>query len=315
MVGDVLLEEQHARRRAALARGIECGPHGVAHHLLGERAAVGDHGIDAAGLGDERDERAAPVGERRLDRPSGRVRAGKGDAGDARILGQHRADRPVTRHKLQHLAGDARRVHQLDGKEGRDRRLLGGFGDHGVAGRERGGDLPDEDREREIPRRDAAEHAAPAQGQRIALAGRAGQRDGPRELAPRLVGVVAQEIDGLAHLRERGVERLAGLADDHAHQPRAIPLQPIGGLVEKDSPHLTAETIPTLGGLAGTDDRALDLLGRCFQHDAEPAPAIVRAQHQSRRIAAADRLAVDDRADCEIRRDLGVDLAQQPRAG
>ena len=82
-----------------------------------------------------------------------------------------------------------------------ERRLLGRLGDHGIAGGKRGGDLAGENREREIPRRDAGERPAPVQRQRVALAGR------PRHLAARRIRraprrVVAR-VDRLAHFRNR----------------------------------------------------------------------------------------------------------------
>ena len=57
---------------------------------------------------------------------------------------------------------------------GRLRRRLG---DDAVAGRERGGDLAEEDGEREVPGRDADPDAAPFHPQHVALAGRPGQLD------------------------------------------------------------------------------------------------------------------------------------------
>ena len=72
-VGHVLLHEQHARGRAALSGAVEGRAHDVAHDLLGERAAIGDHGVEAAGLGDEGDDFAAAFGERLLDGPRGLV--------------------------------------------------------------------------------------------------------------------------------------------------------------------------------------------------------------------------------------------------
>ena len=78
-------------------------------------------------------------------------------------------------------------VQQLRREEGRDRRLLGGLGEDGVAGGERGGDLAGEDRQREVPRRDAGEGAAAVQRQHVALAGRPGKHDRARRTgaAPR----------------------------------------------------------------------------------------------------------------------------------
>ena len=44
--------------------------------------------------------------------------------------------------------------------------------------------------------------------------------------APRRV--VAQEVDRLAHVAQRVLQRLAGLAHDHGHEPRAVALEEIG---------------------------------------------------------------------------------------
>ncbi len=77
------------------------------------------------------------------------------------------------RQEMQHVAGDPGLVQQPHRGGGDQRRLLGGLGDDGVAGGERRGDLAGEDRQREIPRRDAGEDAAPVQRELVALAGRA----------------------------------------------------------------------------------------------------------------------------------------------
>ena len=49
---------KHARRRAALPGTVEGRAHGIADHLLGQRARIRDHGVDAAGLGNERNDGA-----------------------------------------------------------------------------------------------------------------------------------------------------------------------------------------------------------------------------------------------------------------
>ncbi len=74
-------------------------------------------------------------------------------------------------------------------------------------------DQAGEDRQREIPRRNAGEHAAAVQAQLVLLAGRARQRQRPGELAPRFGRVEAQEIDRLAHFEHRVDQGLPGLAD------------------------------------------------------------------------------------------------------
>ena len=115
-------------------------------------------------------------GERAVDRARHLGRAGEGDAGDARIGDQRRADLAVAGHEMQRARRNAGLVQQAHGLGGDQRRLLGRLGHHGVAGGERGRDLAEKDRQREIPRADADEHAAAAIAQLVALAGRPGQR-------------------------------------------------------------------------------------------------------------------------------------------
>jgi hypothetical protein len=54
-VGHVLLQAEHAQRRAALAGAVEGRGDDIADHLFGERGGIDDHGVLAAGLGDQRD--------------------------------------------------------------------------------------------------------------------------------------------------------------------------------------------------------------------------------------------------------------------
>ena len=68
-VRDVVLQAEDAKRRAALARGVEGGGQHVADHLLRQRGGVHDHRVLAAGLRDEGNvaaagERAAGCGAR-----------------------------------------------------------------------------------------------------------------------------------------------------------------------------------------------------------------------------------------------------------
>ena len=74
-------------------------------------------------------------------------------------------------------AGLARQAH---GGGGDQRRLRRGLGDHGVAGRQGGGDLAEEDGQREVPRADAGEDAAAGQA-----AARWSRRSGPGRLIGR----------------------------------------------------------------------------------------------------------------------------------
>ena len=82
----------------------------------------------------------------------------RGSATSARADGLAGAD-----HAARGVGRDAGLVEDLERAQADARRLLGGLGDHGVAGGERGGDLAGEDGEREVPRADAGEHAAAVQ--------------------------------------------------------------------------------------------------------------------------------------------------------
>ena len=54
VLGHVFLNAQDTQRGAALAGAVEGGGHHVGHHLLGQGGRVDDHGIQAAGFGDQR---------------------------------------------------------------------------------------------------------------------------------------------------------------------------------------------------------------------------------------------------------------------
>ncbi len=64
-VGDVVLKEQQPQRRAALAGRTERRGDDVVGDLFGQRGGIDDHRIDAAGLRDQRHDRAVLGGERR----------------------------------------------------------------------------------------------------------------------------------------------------------------------------------------------------------------------------------------------------------
>src|SRR6185312_15362418 len=65
----VVLNEQDARRRAALPGTVESGPYGIADHLLRESRGICNHCVDATSLGNEGNDGASPVRQRPLDRP------------------------------------------------------------------------------------------------------------------------------------------------------------------------------------------------------------------------------------------------------
>jgi hypothetical protein len=99
------------------------------------------------------------VGHAAADRQGGFGRAGEGHAGHPRIAGQHRAHRAIAGQKLQRGRRARRPVQERHRKGGDQRRLLGRFGQHGIARGQRRRDLAGEDRQREVPRADAGEDA------------------------------------------------------------------------------------------------------------------------------------------------------------
>ncbi len=193
--------------------------------------------------------------------PRGFGRAGKGDAGDPRIGDQRRADRLAgARQQMQRVGGDAGLVQQPHRGGGDERRLLGRLGDDGVAGGERGGDLAGEDRQREIPRRDAGEDAAPVQGQLVALAGRAGQQLGFGKVGARAQRVIAQIVDRFPDLRQRRRDRAAAFADDRRHQCGPMALEQVGGAFEDRRALAGSSALPCGCGRHGAGERRLDLV-------------------------------------------------------
>ena len=119
----------------------------------------------AAGLGDERRDRAISRRERAIDPLRDLDRAGKDDAGRARIGDERGADRAVARRKLQRRAAERRPRAGARSPARRRAASARRAWRRRVAGDQRGGDLADEDREREIPGRNADEDAAPMPAQ------------------------------------------------------------------------------------------------------------------------------------------------------
>ena len=115
-VGDAFMHTQQAQGRAALARRAKRALHHGIGNLFGQRAAVDQHGVDAAGLGDQRHDGAVFGGERAVDDFGDLGRAGKHHAGHARRSHQRSAN-GFTRAmgQLQSAFRHAGCNHQLDG--------------------------------------------------------------------------------------------------------------------------------------------------------------------------------------------------------
>ena len=162
--------------------------------------------------------------------------------------------------KVQHVGRRPGLQRQTNGCGGDQRRLRRRLGDDRVAGRQRRGDLAEEDGQRKVPRADAGEDAAAAQGQLVELSGRPWQpfRQGG---ATRLDGVVAAEVDRLAHLAQGVGQGLAGLAHQQRHERGAIPFDQVAQAFEDRRPRAYARQVPLCLGAGGRSNDLVHLLG------------------------------------------------------
>ncbi len=229
LVRRLLLQAEHTQRGATLAgavvRRLQC----VANHLLRQGRVVHDHRVDAAGFGYQRRESTVALRERCIDCAGGRDGAGERDAGDAPIGKQCGADFfAVAGQELERRAGYACTRKKTHGVRPNERALLGRFCDSGVARRQRRGDLPGEDREREVPRADAHENAASRQPELVVLARGSGQRLGVVHDPLALRGVVPQEIDGFANLGQAVADGTAGFPHAPRNELRRVRFEQVG---------------------------------------------------------------------------------------
>ena len=108
VVGNAFVHTQQPQRRAALASRAKSALHHRVRHLLGQRGAVDQHGIDAAGLGNQRRDGTVFGGQRAVDGAGHGCRAGEhhpGHAGCGHQRCTHRVPRAI--EQLQRALGHA----------------------------------------------------------------------------------------------------------------------------------------------------------------------------------------------------------------
>ena len=147
--------------------------------------------------------------------------------------------------QLQGVYRHTRSVQQIDRRLRHARGLLGGLGQHGVASRQRGGQLARKNGQRKVPRADADPHATRGEAQGVGLSGHAVHEVGLRVLHLRhqhglhdalgLVGVVAQKVDRLAHFSYRVAPGLVGLLDQQGAEHRRVRQHGVGGFAQDGS--------------------------------------------------------------------------------
>ena len=234
--GDILLQEQAAQGRAALPGRLERRGQNIAHRLFGQGGAVNQHGVEAAGFGDQRRTGSKVAGHRGPYQPGGVGGAGKGHASHAWVSGQGGTGRPIAGQELQRGGGNPGLMQQANGKGGDQRGLFGGFGQHAIASRQSGGDLAGKDGEREVPRADTGHDATGGVAQGCAFG-----------------GVIAQEINGFAQFIHAVSLGLARLSRQQREDRAKVRLIQISGAVQGGGA-VGHRCLPSLSGGKGHFD-------------------------------------------------------------
>ena len=207
--GDVFLDIETAQGRTALPGRLERAFDNRLHGLFGQGGAVDDHGVQPPRFRDQDRTGVTMFSHRGPDAQRCGGRSGEGHAVDPFVRGQRRADLATAGQQLQGVTGHPRIMQQGHGKEGDQRGLFRRLGQHRIARSQCRADLPAENRQREVPRRDAGENAS---------GGRVG----------RLLCVVAQEIHRLAQFCHAVGQAFAGLARQQGENLAVVRFQHIG---------------------------------------------------------------------------------------
>ena len=269
-------------------------------HLFAQRGGVDEHGVQAAGLGDEGDDRARPGGERAVDRPGRVGAAGEGDAVDA-------ADgRPAPRRRSRRRPG-ARASRSGRRPASWNRRTasaaISGVCSAGLASTA----LPAASAAAIWPVKMAsgkfhglmqAKTPRPCSDSWLVSPTGPVRTVGPPNSRLGQHGVVAAEVDGLAHLGDAVVQRLAGLARQQgdqrgpcrprAHRPwRAARSRALDAALRgprRSGRVAAASTAASISASVASDDVA------------EHAGAVDGTDHIGCGFVPASQLAADDRA-------------------
>ena len=156
---DRVLHDQARACRADQPGVRECGIEGVVHG--GVEVGIGEHdiGVLAAQL---QGDLLHAVGRRLGDPPAGDEASGEGDEVDLRVARQRGTDDcAVAEDQVRDSGGQPQLVEHIHDQDRRVRGQLGRLEHEGVAGRQRGGDLPRCLKQGEVP---GGDHAADAHG-------------------------------------------------------------------------------------------------------------------------------------------------------
>ena len=176
-------------------------------------------------------------------------------------------------------------------RQGRERCQLGGLADRGVAGRQRGRQLPGQEQQRIVPGHDAGDHADRLLDHQREL-GRLDRGDHPAGGVAADLGVVVEGGGGPADLVRVLDQRLAALQGHQLGELVAAGAKPGGDLVQELGALDRRRSLPAALGLAGRGDRRRHLLVRGRGHGCH---RLLRGGvlDRQRLAVAGDRLAAD----------------------
>jgi hypothetical protein len=234
LLNEVLVDVDAGGRRALLsAKGERTELH--ARDGLRQVGGLGDnHGILPAEFRDDR----APLTlllEGLLDPQADLPGAGKGEAGDVLVLHHRLTDRPTAASdEVDNAVRDSHLGQHLEELVGHEWGRARGLDDRRVAGNQGASGHPNEDREREVKRRDDADDAVGLQIAGAVLARR--RLSGRRRIslvALDIEAIVLKEVDRLVDLRER-LRPVFPVLEGHRRGDLVLPVADALGRPAKD---------------------------------------------------------------------------------
>ena len=197
-----------------------------------------------------------------------------------------RTNRAISRHKLQGTCRNSGLEQKFHRCKSDQRRLLGGLCDHAIAGGKRGGNLPQKNRQRKIPRADAHENAPPAMDQTVLLARRPRQQNALAAHTPRLFCVITAEIHRLAHFRKRVIQRLSRFKLQKMQKAAPPRFQQIGGLLQRPRALLCRQSGKCAKPAPRRVNCRISQFRRCLRHRSDAERMINRRHNKPPRSRA-----------------------------
>ena len=211
------------------------------------------------------------------------------------MLGQRRADGfTITWKQVKYALRNTCFKEQLHGLKRGERGLLCRFCDNGITRRKRCCDLTSENRQREVPWRDADKRAAAVKAEMVGLACWARQAGRLVEVGFGLVCVIATKIDGFANFGHAVGQRFAAFARHKRDEEVHILFELVAHFAQNVSASDTAFFIPCRLGFLRRFKGFVDILWSGPFHLADNARKVMRAKHVMFAICAG--FAVHDRA-------------------